>query len=80
MTKPMIFAGGGDAGPEGIIPLNPFWEKMDRMIETIENGADQSGDVIMNVYGTPGMDVNQLALKVEQRLVSLQKQRNSVWA
>ena len=80
MTKPMVFAGGGDAGPEGIIPLNPFWEKMDRMIETIENGADQSGDVIMNVYGTPGMDVNQLALKVEQRLVSLQKQRNSVWA
>ena len=80
MTKPMVFAGGGEAGPEGIIPLNPFWEKMDRMIETIENGADQSGDVIMNVYGTPGMDVNQLALKVEQRLVSLQKQRNSVWA
>ena len=80
MTKPMVFAGGGDAGPEGIIPLNPFWEKMDRMIETIENGADQSGDVIMNVYGTPGMDVNQLALKVEQRLVSLQKQRNAGWA
>lgn len=57
MTKPMVFAGGGDAGPEGIIPLNPFWEKMDRMADSIVNGvatvaagSNGGGDIIIENY------------------------------
>ena len=57
MTKPMVFAGGGDAGPEGIIPLNPFWEKMDSMADSIVNGvatvaagSNGGGDIIIENY------------------------------
>jgi hypothetical protein len=57
MTKPMVFAGGGEAGPEGIIPLNPFWEKMDSMADSIVNGvatiaagSNGGGDIIIENY------------------------------
>lgn len=60
MTKPMIFAGGGDAGPEGIIPLNPFWEKMDSMADSIVNGvatvaagSESGGDIVIPIYLYP---------------------------
>lgn len=60
MTKPMVFAGGGDAGPEGIIPLNPFWEKMDSMADSIVNGvatvaagSDAGGDIVIPIYLYP---------------------------
>ena len=58
--------GVGEAGPEAVVPLDKFWDKLDAM---------SMGGPTINVYATPGMDVNQLALKVEQRLVQLQKQR-----
>lgn len=60
MTKPMVFAGGGDAGPEGIIPLNPFWEKMDSMADSIVNGvatvaagSESGGDIVIPIYLYP---------------------------
>lgn len=60
MTKPMVFAGGGEAGPEGIIPLNPFWEKMDRMADSIVNGvatvaagSEPGGDIVIPIYLYP---------------------------
>jgi phage-related minor tail protein len=58
--------GVGEAGPEAVVPLDKFWDKLDAM---------SMGGPTINVYASPGMDVNQLALKVEQRLVQLQKQR-----
>lgn len=63
-------AGIGEAGPEAVVPLDKFWDKLDAM--------QMSGPTI-NVYASPGMDVNQLALKVEQRLVQLQKQRTKAY-
>ena len=68
--------GVGEAGPEAILPLNPFWERMDRLEERL-GGA--SNDITINVYATPGMDINQLALKIEQRLATVQRQRNSAY-
>lgn len=60
MTKPMVFAGGGDAGPEGIIPLNPFWEKMDSIADSIVNGvatvaagSESGGDIVIPIYLYP---------------------------
>lgn len=61
--------GVGEAGPEAVVPLDKFWDKLDNM---------QTG-VTINVYASEGMNVNELALKVEQRLVMLQKQRQMAY-
>lgn len=64
-------AGIGEAGPEAVVPLDKFWDKLDNM--------QSGGDISINVYATPSMDVNQLALKIEQRLVQVQKQRTTAY-
>lgn len=65
--------GIGEAGPEAILPLNPFWKKMDEMADRMQ------GNVTINVYGTPGMNINDLAEAVERRLVEAQKRRRYAW-
>lgn len=75
MTQPTLF-GGGEAGPEAILPLNTFWDKMDKIAEST-NGGDE---ITINVYAAPSMDVNELAVKIEQKLTQLQKQRAKAWA
>lgn len=60
MTKPTVF-GGGEAGTEGIIPLDPFWQRLDAMADNIVNGvatvaaagAGGYGDVHLDVYLYP---------------------------
>lgn len=42
-------------------------------------GASLNGTVI-NVYGSNNMDVNELALAVEQRIITMQKRRSAAWA
>ena len=42
--------------------------------------ASVTGETVINVYATPGMNVNQLADKVAQRMAQVQKQRASVYA
>ena len=60
---------GDGAGAEIVMGLNKLQELV---------GA--SGDTIVNVYGSPGMDVNELADAVQARLVALQKQRTVAYA
>lgn len=43
-------------------------------------GGTNMGGVTMNIYASDGMDVNELAEKVEQRLVQLERQRANAWA
>lgn len=74
-TGPSI-AGVGEAGHEAILPLNPFWKKMDQIIEATRSG---SGGVTINVYASPGMDVNQLASAVEQKLIKTTQRRRTAW-
>lgn len=74
MTKPTVFHAGGEAGSEAILPLTPFWKKMDELIE-----AQQGGNITVNVYGTPNMNVDELAEAVERRLVMLQRRRNMAY-
>lgn len=71
-TNPTIFGGVGvgEAGAEAVLPLKKLWEEMDKRFE--------SGPTI-NVYGTPGMDVNELAAVVEARLIASQKRRKLAW-
>ena len=66
--------GVGEAGPEAVLPLDLLWNNMENMARTI---ASSQGDLVtINVYASPGMDVNELAAKVEQKLAQIQKQRN----
>lgn len=63
--------GVGEKRPEFVGALDDL-----RDIVREESG---NGPITINVYASPGMDVNQLALKVEQRLVQLQKQRTKAY-
>lgn len=76
MTKPTLF-GGGEAGAEAIMPLDPFWAKLDRMADGIYKMADSN--MTVNVYGTAGMDVNELADAVEQRIIEMQNRKRLAW-
>lgn len=60
--------GVGEAGNEAVIPLDKLWSKMDEIVNA-------SGGTVINVYASPGMDVEQLAAAVERRLVLQNKQR-----
>jgi hypothetical protein len=66
--------GIGEAGPEAVVPLDKLWDKLDRIAE-----ANTGGAIVINVYGTTDMSVNELALAVEQRLVQMQKRRQLAW-
>lgn len=74
--KPII--GMGEAGPEAIVPLDPFWQKMDKIAESIERNSS-GGEVTINVYATPGMDVNAVAEAVERKMIASQNMRRTAW-
>lgn len=67
-------AGIGEAGPEAVVPLNKFWDKLDRIAE----GANAS-PIVINVYGSDNMSVTELAAAVEQRIIEMQKRRTLAW-
>lgn len=70
MATPGGLKGFGDGhGAEIVMGLNKLQELV---------GA--SGDVIINVYPSQGMDVNQLADQIQNRFVQLQKQRSLAYA
>ena len=66
--------GVGEAGPEAILPLDPFWARMERMEESMK-----SGEVTINVYATPGMDVKALAKEVRNELINVENRRRLAW-
>ena len=73
-TKPTLLGGMngvGEAGAEAVLPLKKLWEEMDKRFS-------QDG-ITINVYGTQGMDVNELAAAVEARLIASQKRRRLAW-
>lgn len=56
MDRPTLF-GAGEAGPEAIMPLDPFWKRMDDMAESIiESVASVTGggETVVNLYMYPG--------------------------
>ena len=81
-------------GAEAVVPLeqNTKWIRRvaDEMRLSLANGQGNTlsnntgsfnGDQItVNVYGSQGMDVNTLAIAVEQRLARVQRQKQEVWA
>lgn len=62
-------AGIGEAGPEAVVPLDKFWDKLDNI------AANQAAPVI-NIYPTPYQSAREIALEVQRELVALNKQGN----
>lgn len=70
MATPYGMKGFGDGnGAEIVMGLN----KLRELVGT-------SQDIVINVYGSAGMNVNELADAVQRRLVALQKQREAAYA
>jgi len=65
--------GAGEAGSEAIVPLDPFWKKMDQIAES------RSGDITINVYASEGMDVNAVARAVKNELIQSESRRRLAW-
>ena len=65
-------AGIGEAGPEAVVPLNKFWEKLD-------NIAAASAAPVINIYPGPNQSAREIAKEVERVLVQQQKQRANAY-
>ncbi len=76
ITKGATLIGAGEAGSEALLPLNPFWDKMDQIIDATKQNA---GQIIVNVYASPGMGVDELANAVERKLIQATKRRSLAW-
>lgn len=72
-TSPQVI-GVGEAGPEGVIPLNTLWTKLDRIAD-----SSSGSPTIINVYGARGQSVDALAAAVEQKLIQSEKRRAQAW-
>lgn len=64
--------GIGEAGAEAVVPLDKFWDKMDKI-------AEGSGGVTINVYGAEGQSAREIAEEVKRALIRETKQRRLAW-
>lgn len=51
--------GAGEAGAEGIVPLTPFWDRLDSTLETIANAKTQTGGNVAIVINLDGKTIAQ---------------------
>lgn len=63
-------AGIGEAGPEAVVPLDKFWDKLDHL----------SGEtnIVININGA-NKDPQQIALEVKRMLIKETNQRRLAW-
>ena len=69
MNQPTLF-GAGEAGPEAIMPLDPFWERMDNMADSIIQSVDSAtgGEIVVNLYMYPnGPQMDQQIVRAYDR-------------
>lgn len=68
--------GVGEAGPEAIMPLDPFWDRMDKMMDAVHKST---GDVTINVYAAPGQNVREVAQEVKRVLITEVNRGRLAW-
>lgn len=72
----LIGIGAGEAGAEALVPLDPFWAKMDE----ISNNKEESGNKYeINVYPREGQDSKQIAEEVYKLIVNKTKKESLAW-
>lgn len=66
--------GLGEAGPEAILPLTPFWDRMDKIADSVQNGAGNT----FNFY-ISGDDPKTIAQEVKKIIITEVNQRRLAW-
>lgn len=66
--------GMGEAGPEAIMPLDPFWKKMDEMAASIKGGTS----IVININGA-NSNPKEIAEEVKKVLIRETNQRRLAW-
>ena len=79
MQQPYMFTnatlfGAGERGDEMLYGRKAL---MKDIAEAVGGGG---GSIVMNVYGSDGMSVTELANAVERKLIQAQKRRTEAWA
>ena len=75
MDNPTLFGlAGGERGPEAILPLNPFWKKLDE----ITANANPGTIININVNGA-NRDPIEIAEEVKRVLIRETNQRRLAW-
>ena len=78
ISRRMLMASGGtvhefgEAGPEAIVPLNPFWKRLEQM------QASNSTNVVININGA-NKDPREIAAEVKRELIRETNQRRLAW-
>ena len=63
----------GEAGPEAIVPLTPFWKRLDE----VTSGAGTT-NVVININGA-NKDPRQIAEEVERVIINKVNNRRLAW-
>ena len=66
--------GVGEAGPEAVVPLDPFWQKLETLV------GEGGPNIVINVYQQPGENGEELAKKVERRLTNAVLRKEAAFA
>ena len=72
--------GVGEAGPEAVIPIDKLQSMLYASNRQLLAGMGGLEPVVINVYGSDNMSVNELAAAVETRIIQMQKRRSQAWA
>ena len=80
MNQPYMFStptlfGAGEAGDEMLYGRSALMKDIAKAVA----GAGGGDEITINVYGTAGMDVNELASAVERKLAQWQLQKQKAW-
>lgn len=73
----IIGYGVGEKGAEAIVPLDKFWNKLDRIADNSSGG--DTNNITINVQAAPGMNTKELAAEVERRLINSTNRRRLAW-
>lgn len=73
----IIGYGVGEKGAEAIVPLDKFWNKLDKIADNSPGG--DTNNITINVQASPGMNTRELAEEVERRLINSVNRRRLAW-
>jgi hypothetical protein len=80
ISRRMLMASGGtvhefgEAGAEAILPLDPFWKKMDQIASATSGGTN----IVININGA-NKDPHEIADEVKRALIRETNQRRLAW-